>query len=280
LAIGNGTAGDFSGSLKLTALTFANGTIDSSGNIVTSGNLESTGGSVLFDTVVENYANGSRMSMPADGTVLFRNNANTGWNIIQLFTDTGISRLAGGSLAIGNGTAGDKTGALSLSRINAFSADLAGSVTSSPTGIVASKVVVAVGGTTGTFTVTSTEGFTIGDTVTLSAGGWTGGSGLASTTCTVTTITGGVTLLLTYVSGGPWVAGTYTAQTGTLLQTGVTSVTVTYVVAYTNTPFVTVTPTSNCGAWYVSAQSTAGFTITYATSGTMTFNYHVIGNQS
>jgi hypothetical protein len=192
----------------------------------------------------------------------------------------GISYLGAASLAIGNGTAGDKTGALSLSRINAFSADLAGSVTSSPTGIVASKVVVAVGGTTGTFTVTSTEGFTIGDTVTLSAGGWTGGSGLASTTCTVTTITGGVTLLLTYVSGGPWVAGTYTAQTGTLLQTGVTSVTVTYVVAYTNTPFVTVTPTSNCGAWYVSAQSTAGFTITYATSGTMTFNYHVIGNQS
>jgi hypothetical protein len=194
--------------------------------------------------------------------------------------DSGISRIGAASLAIGNGTAGDKTGALSLSRINAFSADLAGSVTSSPTGIVASKVVVAVGGTTGTFTVTSTEGFTIGDTVTLSAGGWAGGSGLASTTCTVTTITGGVTLLLTYVSGGPWVAGTYTAQTGTLLQTGVTSVTVTYVVAYTNTPFVTVTPTSNCGAWYVSAQSTAGFTITYATSGTMTFNYHVIGNQS
>jgi hypothetical protein len=192
---------------------------------------------------------------------------------------TGITQLGAASLAIGNGTVADKSGALSLSRINAFSGDLAGSVTSAAT-TTATKVVVAVGGTTGTFTVTSTEGFTVGDTVTLSAGGWTGGSGLASTTCTVTTITGGVTLLLTYVSGGPWVAGTYTAQTGTLLQTGVTSVTVTYVVAYTNTPFVTVTPTSNCGAWYVSAQSTAGFTITYATSGTMTFNYHVIGNQS
>src|SRR5208282_5761875 len=158
--------------------------------------------------------------------------------------------------------------------------DMAGSVSSAPSGIVAATVVVAVGGATGTFTVTSTKGFTVGDTVTLSATGWTGGSGLASTTCTVTTITGGTTLVLTYVSGGPWVAGTYSAQTGTLLQTGVTSVTVTYVVAYTNTPFVTVTPTSNCGAWYVSAQSTAGFTITYATSGTMTFNYLVIGNQS
>ena len=80
------------------------------------------------------------------------------------------------------------------------------------------------------------------------------------------------------MSGGPWVAGTYTAQTGTLAQTGGTSVSVKYAVAYTSIPTVVVTPTSNAGAFYISASSTTGFTITYATSGAQTFNYIVMGN--
>ena len=66
-------------------------------------------------------------------------------------------------------------------------------------------------------------------------------------------------MVLTYVSGGPWVAGTYTAQTGTLTQTGGTSVSVNYAVAYTSTPTVVVTPTSNAGALYISASSQHGF---------------------
>ena len=102
--------------------------------------------------------------------------------------DTGISRLGAASLAIGNGTASDKSGTLALSRIDSYSADMQGSVSSAPTGIVATNVVVAVGAATATFTVSSTEGFTVGDTVTLSAGGWAGGSGLASTTATVTSV--------------------------------------------------------------------------------------------
>ena len=145
-------------------------------------------------------------------------------------------------------------------------------------GITATNVVVAVGAATGTFTVTSTEGFTVGDTVTLSAGGWTAGSGLASTTATVASVTSPTVMVLTYVSGGPWVAGTYTAQTGTLTQTGSTSVSVIFANAYAHTPVVVVTPTSNAGAFYLSAVSTTGFTITYANSGTQTFNYHVMGN--
>jgi len=162
--------------------------------------------------------------------------------------------------------------------INNGTADMHGSVSSAPTGIVATNVVVAVGAATATFTVSSTEGFTIGDTVTLSASGWTGGSGLASSTATVTTLTSPTVMILTRASGGPWVAGTYSAQTGTLTQTGGTTVSVTYAVAYTSTPVVVVTPTSNAGAFYISASSNAGFTITYTNSGTQTFNYIVVGN--
>ena len=131
---------------------------------------------------------------------------------------------------------------------------------------------------TATVTVSSTEGFTICDTVTLSASGWTGGSGLASSTATVTTVTSTTSMILTRASGGPWVAGTYTAQTGTLTETGGTTVSVIYTTAYTSTPIVVVTPTSNAGAFYISASSTTGFTVTYSSSGTQTFNYHVIGN--
>jgi hypothetical protein len=156
--------------------------------------------------------------------------------------------------------------------------DAQGSVSSAPTGIVAATVVVAVGAATATFTVTSTEGFTVGDTITLSASGWSVGSGLASSTATVTTVSSTTSLILTRVSGGPWVAGTYSAQTGTLAQTGGTSVSVIYATAYTSIPTVVVTPTSNVGAFYLSASSTTGFTITYANSGTQTFNYHTLGN--
>ena len=99
-----------------------------------------------------------------------------------------------------------------------------------------------------------------------------------STLCTVTTITNSTTATFTYVSGGPWVAGTYSAQSGTIAQTGGTVASYTYATAYANTPTVVVTPTSNCGAFYISSSSTTGFSITYANSGTQTFNYHVMGN--
>ena len=164
--------------------------------------------------------------------------------------------------------------------INNGTADMQGSVSSAPAGIVATNVVVAVGAATAAFTVSSTEGFTVGDTVTASASGWNAGSGIASSTATVTSVTNTTTMVLTRVSGGPWVAGTYTAQTGTLAQTGGTSVSVIYATPYTSTPSVVVTPTSNAGAFYISASSTTGFTITYASSGTQTFSYHVMGNPS
>jgi hypothetical protein len=40
-------------------------------------------------------------------------------------------------------------------------------------------------------------------------------------------------------------------------------------------PMVVVTPTTNAGAFHLSAVNTKGFTITYGTSGAQTFNYTV-----
>jgi hypothetical protein len=57
-----------------------------------------------------------------------------------------------------------------------------------------------------------------------------------------------------------------------------TTVSVVYAAAYNATPTVVVTPTTNAGAFYISASSATGFTITYATSGAQTFNYRVVGN--
>ena len=240
---------------------------------ITGANTLSIGSGTGTVTLYANFTNGG-IQAPTAG--LF------GWGSSNTSAtlDTGISRSSAGVVAIGTGAAASTAGQLALSRINSYSADMQGSVSSAPTGIVATNVVVAVGAATATFTVSSTEGFTVGDTVTLSASGWTSGSGLASTTATVASVTSTTVLVLTYVSGGPWVAGTYTAQTGTLTQTGGTSVSVKYATAYTNTPTVVVTPTSNAGAFYISASSTTGFTITYATSGTQTFNYIVMGNPS
>ncbi len=195
--------------------------------------------------------------------------SSTGGGAIQLVSNSDTITFSGSNLALP-----------ATCHLGSASADVQGQVSSAPSGIVATKVVVAVGAATATFTVTSTEGFTTGDTVTLSATGWTAGSGLASSTATVTTVSSTTAMILTRVSGGPWVAGTYTAQTGTLTQTGGTSVSVIYAVAYTSIPTVVVTPTSNAGAFYLSASSTTGFTITYASSGTQTFNYIVIGNPS
>lgn len=59
-----------------------------------------------------------------------------------------------------------------------------------------------------------------------------------------------------------------------------TTITVSYTKSYANTPTVIVTPVSNSGSFYLSASSNSGFTITYTTSGSATFNYWVIGNQA
>jgi len=56
-----------------------------------------------------------------------------------------------------------------------------------------------------------------------------------------------------------------------------TTVSVTFPNAYGSTPTIVVTPTTNCGTFYISAQSASGFTITYSTSGVQSFNWIAIG---
>lgn len=59
-----------------------------------------------------------------------------------------------------------------------------------------------------------------------------------------------------------------------------TTITVSFTKSYGATPQVVVTPTTNAGAFYLSALSASGFTITYANSGAQTFVYFVMGNGS
>lgn len=59
-----------------------------------------------------------------------------------------------------------------------------------------------------------------------------------------------------------------------------TTVSYSYATAFSDTPTVVVTPTTNAGAFYLSASSNTGFTVTYGTAGAQTFNYIVIGNPS
>ena len=65
---------------------------------------------------------------------------------------------------------------------------------------------------------------------------------------------------------------------GSISSVSGTTVSKTFAVNFTSTPIITVTPTTNAGAFYLSAVSNSGFTVTYATSGAQTFNYQVVGN--
>ena len=249
-------------------------------------------GSISGNSCVVEFASGVTY-VESSGTTNLALNKNSTYSVLNLIStgglswasgspastvaDTTITRNAAGIVQIGT-TGSNAAGTMYCARLDSSSADMQGGITSAPSGISCTAVTVAVGGATGTFTVTSTEEFVIGDTVTLSSTGWTASKGLNSSVATVASITNSTTLVLTYVSGGPWIAGTYTAQTGTLTQTGGTVASYTYATAYTNTPTVVVTPTSNCGAFYISSSSTTGFSITYANSGTQTFNYQVMGN--
>jgi hypothetical protein len=65
---------------------------------------------------------------------------------------------------------------------------------------------------------------------------------------------------------------------GSISSASGTTVSKTFAIPYASTPTIVVTPTTNAGAFYLSAVSASAFTITYATSGAQTFNYHVVGN--
>ncbi len=76
----------------------------------------------------------------------------------------------------------------------------------------------------------------------------------------------------------PTFTGTVTLPSGQISSGSGTTVSKSFAVNYGGTPVVVVTPTTNAGAFYLSAVSSSGFTVTYATSGAQTFNYIVVGN--
>jgi hypothetical protein len=141
LAIGNGTAGDFTGALKMGPLTLI-ATADSfSGSyannlqitdttypaiqLTQSGN-SNHGFLLAVDNNGFNFSSTSGTTTSATTTNIFYCSAYGAGPYMRLAstvdlqwsTDTGISRLGAASLAIGNGTAGDVTGTLSLTTID------------------------------------------------------------------------------------------------------------------------------------------------------------------
>ena len=115
LAVGNGTARDFSGNVSLNSILF--------GNNAASALSYNPSGVLGRPTIVVNVAGGLSTGDNnlngiglAAGVLVLGINAGIYWNLtgdLNYPIDTGISRLGAGSLAIGNGTLGDKSGNIS-----------------------------------------------------------------------------------------------------------------------------------------------------------------------
>jgi hypothetical protein len=153
LAIGNGTAGDTSGTVSAnTIISPSNGSVQvkagnlygavlqyNTGLVLYQGNWVSFTASGTLNTGIDTYVarlaagvigigtTGSGTS--STGTLLATTYGFGATNTAATSADTGISRLSAASLAIGNGTAGNTTGNLSLNRISKSGADFAGQAT-------------------------------------------------------------------------------------------------------------------------------------------------------
>jgi hypothetical protein len=186
LAIGNGLAGDFTGTLRLkvlsietagvgvetlsldavTGLMQTSGGLEVGGALSSSGAFQSVGLASVGTTAIAAGATGGQLILQPSGgnassvgweengvalrgalgfaaassTLIYQSGVKTltgttvfgigsTGNLLIGGTDTGVSRLAAASLAIGNGTAGNTSGNLSLNRVNVAGADYAGTVT-------------------------------------------------------------------------------------------------------------------------------------------------------
>ena len=108
LAIGNGTAGNFSGNLKLTGINNLGTYTDGAGSVGTSGQ-------VLTSTATAT----AWVSAASIGTAWSSLTGTLSNGQVIPYADAGISRLGAASLAIGNGSNGDYTGSLKLTVLNA-----------------------------------------------------------------------------------------------------------------------------------------------------------------
>jgi len=160
LAIGNGTAGDFTGSLKLTTATVVGpGTVTNPALVIGSNSgtgLLNNGGTTIGFTVggLGSWVNNSLTMNVTSGMVM-------GWasgtNVFTSAADTGISRLGPASLAIGNGTAGDFSGTLKCATVNATSAYQANGTPGVTQTAIAVGTIATIEGIVTTFTGVSDE---------------------------------------------------------------------------------------------------------------------------
>ena len=142
LLVGNGTNGDASGYLAMTKVGIAgNANLTSSSTGVVSvgtGGTAGTGGSVNLTNL------GASGTVTAAGLISGNGGlAVAAGQVVQWNSDAGISRSAAGTLLVGNGTNGNSSGTLTMSKLG-----LSGNanLTSSSTGVVS----VGTGGTVGT----------------------------------------------------------------------------------------------------------------------------------
>jgi hypothetical protein len=111
LALGNGVAGDFTGSLKLTTLNTVTG-IQINGAATTGHVLRGNGTNFVDAQLAYSDLSGT----PTVNTWAGLTGTLSNSQVIP-YGDAGISRLGAASLAIGNGTAGDVSGELSLAQV-------------------------------------------------------------------------------------------------------------------------------------------------------------------
>lgn len=116
LAIGNGTAGNFSGALKLNSLTAGTGSKTAPAIV-----MGSTAGMYVRAGTLINYSDSvTEYFSFATGGGLLRYNLVWAWSSSTpdvASGDVGFSRVSAGLLALGNGTASDISGGLQLTRI-------------------------------------------------------------------------------------------------------------------------------------------------------------------
>jgi hypothetical protein len=118
LGVGNGSVGDFSATLQATSVSLAQGSAASPSLFFTGfttglyssnshAGITYVNSSTNYFSVVQGSA-----TVPSIGTFAFSSTADS-----THAGDSGISRLGAASLAVGNGTAGDKTGSITLANL-------------------------------------------------------------------------------------------------------------------------------------------------------------------
>jgi hypothetical protein len=163
LAIGNGTAGDTTGSLSLASVVATTGVQIGSGGLGSCSLVVDFSGATYNVLKFDNYT-GDAVFGVGGATIklatVWASGVTATWSstaTVHGNPDSGISRLGAASLAIGNGTAGDFTGTLKLGTINATTAYQANGTPGVTQTAIAVGTLATIEGIVTTFTGVSDE---------------------------------------------------------------------------------------------------------------------------